>query len=53
MEANADELNLVMSTSETHNLANLRMPRERSFAALKDVVALAGWDSAHAAQMAR
>lgn len=41
MESKADELNLVMSTSETHNLANLRMPRERSFAALKDVVALA------------
>jgi hydroxymethylglutaryl-CoA lyase len=28
-----------MSTSETHNLANLRMPRENSFAALRDVVA--------------
>lgn len=41
MESKADEFNLVMSTSETHNLANLRMPRERSFAALKDVVALA------------
>ena len=27
LEAKADELNLVMSTSETHNLANLRMPR--------------------------
>jgi hydroxymethylglutaryl-CoA lyase len=37
-EARADELNLVMSLSETHNLANLRMPRERSFAALQDVV---------------
>lgn len=41
MESKADELNLVMSTSETHNMANLRMPRERSLAALKDVVALA------------
>lgn len=41
MESKADEFNLVMSTSETHNLANLRMPRERSFAALKDVIALA------------
>jgi hydroxymethylglutaryl-CoA lyase len=30
-----------MSTSETHNLANLRMPREKSFAGLKDVIALA------------
>jgi hydroxymethylglutaryl-CoA lyase len=38
MESRADELNLVMSTSETHNLANLRMPRERSFAALAEVI---------------
>jgi hydroxymethylglutaryl-CoA lyase len=38
LESKADELNLVMSTSETHNLANLRMPREKSFAALADVV---------------
>ena len=29
-----------MSVSETHNLANLRMPREASFAALADVVRL-------------
>jgi hydroxymethylglutaryl-CoA lyase len=41
LESRADELNLVMSTSETHNLANLRMPREDSFAALEDVVSLA------------
>lgn len=41
LESRADELNLVMSTSETHNLANLRMPRETSFAGLKDVIALA------------
>ena len=38
MEAKADELNLVMSTSETHNLANLRMTRAQSFAALAGVV---------------
>jgi len=38
LESRADELNLVMSTSETHNLANLRMPREKSFAALSEVV---------------
>ena len=38
MEAKADELNLVMSVSETHNLANLRMPREKSFAALAEVI---------------
>jgi hydroxymethylglutaryl-CoA lyase len=41
LESKADELNVVMSTSETHNLANLRMPRERSFAGLRDVIALA------------
>ena len=38
MESRADELNLVMSTSETHNLANLRMTRAKSFAALAEVV---------------
>jgi hydroxymethylglutaryl-CoA lyase len=38
MESRADELNLVMSTSETHNRANLRMGREQSFAALADVI---------------
>jgi hydroxymethylglutaryl-CoA lyase len=38
LEARADELNLVMSVSQTHNLANLRMPRERSFEVLRDVV---------------
>jgi hydroxymethylglutaryl-CoA lyase len=41
MAASADELNLVMSTSETHNLANLRMTRAQSFAALGEVAALA------------
>jgi len=41
LESRADELNLVMSTSETHNLANLRMPREASFTALQEVVAMA------------
>jgi hydroxymethylglutaryl-CoA lyase len=38
LESRADELNLVMSTSETHNLANLRMGREQSFEALAAVV---------------
>lgn len=38
LESRADELNLVMSTSETHNLANLRMTREQSFASLAEVV---------------
>lgn len=40
LESRADELNLVMSVSETHNLANLRMPREKSFSALADVIRL-------------
>lgn len=38
LESKADELNLVMSTSETHNLANLRMGREQSFTALAAVI---------------
>lgn len=41
IDADADELNLVMSASESHNLANLRMTREQSFAALSEVNALA------------
>ena len=32
-----DEVNVVISASETHNMANLRMPRAGSFAALADV----------------
>jgi len=39
LESKADEFNLVMSTSETHNLANLRMGREKSFAGLAEVIA--------------
>jgi hydroxymethylglutaryl-CoA lyase len=35
------EMNLVMSASESHNLSNLRMTREQSFAGLKEVAALA------------
>lgn len=41
IDAKADEMNLVMSCSETHNIANLRMTREQSFAALTEVVKLA------------
>ena len=41
IESRTDELNLVMSVSETHNLANLRMARAQSFAALAQVVATA------------
>ena len=37
-ESKADEFNLVMSTSETHNLANLRMGREKSFVGLAEVI---------------
>lgn len=39
IESRADELNLVMSASESHNLANLRMLREQSFAGLAEVAA--------------
>lgn len=41
IESRADELNLVMSASESHNLANLRMTREQSFAGLAAVADLA------------
>ena len=41
IDARTDELNLVMSASETHNLANLRMTRTQSFAGLAQVAALA------------
>lgn len=41
IESRTDELNLVMSASATHNLANLRMTREQSFASLSQVVAMA------------
>ena len=39
MECNVDEINLVMSASETHNRANLRMTRAQSLAQLADVIA--------------
>jgi hydroxymethylglutaryl-CoA lyase len=41
IESKADELNLVMSASESHSLSNLRMLREQSFAALMEVAASA------------
>ena len=41
VESKADELNLVMSASVSHNLANLRMTQQQSFAALCEVAALA------------
>ncbi len=41
VESKADELNVVMSASVSHNLANLRMTQQQSFAALCEVAALA------------
>lgn len=38
LSCRVDEVNLVMSVSETHNRANLRMTREQSFAQLRDVI---------------
>ncbi len=37
VESRADELNLVMSASESHNQSNLRMTRDTSFAGLAEV----------------
>lgn len=37
VDAGVDELNLVMSASESHNLSNLRMTRVQSYAALTEV----------------
>jgi len=41
IESRADELNLVMSASQTHNLTNMRMRCEASLAAFKDIVSFA------------
>ena len=41
LSARADELNLVMSASQTHNRANMRMSCESSLAAFDDIVRLA------------
>ncbi|EJL80899.1 isopropylmalate/homocitrate/citramalate synthase [Herbaspirillum sp. CF444] len=40
--AGADELNMVMSASQTHNRANMRMNCEASLAGFADIVSLAG-----------
>jgi len=40
LQAGADELNLVMSASQTHNRANMRMRCEDSLAAFSDILAL-------------
>jgi hydroxymethylglutaryl-CoA lyase len=42
LDARAGELNLVMSASQTHNRANMRMSCERSLDAFGDIVKLAG-----------
>ena len=41
IESKADELNLVMSASSSHNLANLRMTQAQSFGALAQTAQLA------------
>jgi hydroxymethylglutaryl-CoA lyase len=41
IDARVDEMNLVMSASESHNLANLRMTRSQSFEALSQVNTIA------------
>ena len=41
IESKADELNLVMSASVSHNLANLRMTQEQSFAGLAETAKVA------------
>lgn len=40
IESRADELNLVMSASQTHNLANMRMRCEASLAAFGEIVSV-------------
>ena len=42
IESRVDELNLVMSCSESHNVANLRMGRAQSLAQLLEIVREAG-----------
>jgi hydroxymethylglutaryl-CoA lyase len=41
VDARVAEMNLVMSVTESHNLSNLRMTREQSFAALSSVAKFA------------
>ncbi|SAK72598.1 hydroxymethylglutaryl-CoA lyase [Caballeronia glebae] len=40
LSCGVDEVNLVMSVSESHNRTNLRMNREQSFAQLRDVISV-------------
>jgi hydroxymethylglutaryl-CoA lyase len=41
LSCDVDEINLVMSVSESHNRTNLRMTREQSFTQLSEVIAAA------------
>lgn len=41
LEAELDEINVVVSASETHNRANLRMSCEQSLAGIREIAALA------------
>ena len=41
LEANVNEINVVISASETHNRANLRMSCGQSFAAIREIASLA------------
>ncbi|MBK7531981.1 hydroxymethylglutaryl-CoA lyase [Piscinibacter sp.] len=41
MEAGVDELNVVVSISESHNLANLRMSRQRSLGEIAEILRFA------------
>ena len=47
--ANADELNLVMSASETHNLANMRMRGSQSLTGFSEIAKFVKEHSSHAA----
>ncbi|MFW2022707.1 hydroxymethylglutaryl-CoA lyase [Acinetobacter baumannii] len=38
VQANANELNLVLSASQTHNLANMRMTKAQSFAGFTEIM---------------
>ncbi|HAB01777.1 MAG TPA: hydroxymethylglutaryl-CoA lyase [Pseudomonas sp.] len=40
LASNADELNLVLSASQSHNKANMRMTREQSLVAFNEVISL-------------
>lgn len=42
LSCGVDEVNLVMSVSESHNRANLRMTREQSFSQLREVIDVVG-----------